>query len=99
MKYRFSSSAIHITELTCIDVPLTLALKAKIKVCSKTLLSKKPHHVEATQLTFIECQMSGLYTTQGITKRSLRTDLKSPELLKIVKIALKLLKSLLKILF
>ena len=99
MNYRFSSSVIHITELTCIDVPLTLALKAKIKVCSKTRLSKKSHHAEASQLTFIECQMSGLYTTQGITERSLRTDLKSPELLKIVKIALKLLKSLLKILF
>ena len=58
-----------------------------MKVCSKASLSKNPHHPEANQLTFIECQMSGLYMTQDITKRSL----------KFAKNTLKLLKSLLKI--
>ena len=68
-----------------------------MKVCSKVTLSKNPHHAEANQLTFIECQMSDLYMTQDITKRSLRKDLKSPKLLKFAKNALKLLKLLLKI--
>ena len=48
-----------------------------MKVCSKAPLSKNLHHVEANQLTFIECQMSGLYMTQDITKRSFRTDLQT----------------------
>ena len=34
------------------------------------------HHAEASQLTFIEYQMSGLYMAQDTTERSLQTDLK-----------------------
>ena len=54
-----------------------------MKVCSKAPLSKNPHHPEANQLTFIECQMSGLYMTQDITKRSLQTHLKIAKTVKI----------------
>ena len=68
-----------------------------MKVCSKPPLSKNPHHPEADQLTFIECQMSGLYMTQDITKRNLRTDLKITKTLKFAKNTLKSLRSLLKI--
>ena len=47
-----------------------------MKVCLKAPLSKNLHHAETRQLTLIECQMSGLHMTQGITERSLRKDLK-----------------------
>ena len=47
-----------------------------MRVCLKVPPSKNLHRTEASQLTLIECQMSGLYITQGITERSLRTDLK-----------------------
>ena len=67
MKYHFFSSAIHITDNSNINI----IIKTKMKVCSKAPLSKNPHHPEANQLTFIECEMSGLYMTQDITKRSL----------------------------
>ena len=68
-----------------------------MKVCSKAPLRKNLHHAEASQLTFTECQMSGLYMTQDITERSLRTDLKITKLLKFAKNVLKFLKLLLKI--
>ena len=51
-------------------------IKSKMKVCLKAPLSKNLHHAETSQLTLIECQMSGLHMTQGITERSLRKDLK-----------------------
>ena len=47
-----------------------------MRVCLKVPPSKNLHRTKASQLTLIECQMSGLYITQGITERSLRTDLK-----------------------
>ena len=54
-----------------------------MKVCLKAPLSKNLHHPETNQLTFIECQMSGLDMTQDITKRSLQTDLKITKTVKI----------------
>ena len=71
-----------------------------MKVCLKAPLSKNLHHAETRQLTLIECQMSGLHMTQGITDRSLRKDLKITKMLKFVKKkTFKFLKSLLKGLF
>ena len=70
-----------------------------MKVCSKATLSKNPHHAKASQLTFIECQSSGLYMTQNITERSLETDLKITRTVKTAKNAFKFLKSLLKYYF
>ena len=79
MKYHFSRSAIHITDNSNININI----KTKMEVCLKGPLSKNPHHAEANQLTFTKCQMSGLYTTQDITKRSFRTDLKITKTVKI----------------
>ena len=61
-----------------------------MKICFKAPLNKNLHH---------ECQIAGLHMTQISLKEGVLYTLKSPELLKIVKTALKLLKPLLKILF
>ena len=46
-----------------------------MKAYSRVPQSKNPHHAEASQLNFIESQMSRLYMTQDNTEWSLRTDL------------------------
>ena len=40
------------------------------------LFSKNLHHAETSWLTFIECQMTDLWTKQDLTERNPRTDLK-----------------------
>ena len=52
-----------------------MTFKTKMKVCLKALFIKNPDNDEASQLIFIECQMTDL-KTQDLTERSLRTDVK-----------------------
>ena len=47
-----------------------------MKDCSKAPLSKNLYHAEASQLIFIECQMTGLHLTRNLTERNPRKDLK-----------------------
>ena len=67
-----------------------------MKVCLKVPLSRDRHDAEASQLIFIKCQMTGLHMSQNLTKKG---RLKSPELFKIIKYALKLLNFCIKILY
>ena len=67
MKFHFTWIAIHLTDNSNINIMIN---KTKMKICSKPPLSKNSHHAEASQLIFIECQMTGLHMTQSLTEQS-----------------------------
>ena len=70
-----------------------------MKTCWKAQLSKKPHHVGASQLIFPECQMTGLHTTHDLTERRSRGDHKIIRTVKNCLKCIKIVKTVVKKLF
>ena len=95
MKYHFSWSAVHIT-VTNWHITLTLTLKLKWKSARKHLFLSVKTRIMLKPVNWLSLNVKWVTSTwhKISLKEAFEQALKSPELIKIAKNALKLLKSL-----